>query len=206
MPVFKILPILPLLAFASAGVAYAQDFVAPGTALAVGKEASVPFLIPNGPEVPIALTVTEIEAGDIADLGNFESPAGFDDARPYYVRFTYANAGAEDLANYQVAGFVGFDAEGAEIMPSMTMGGSEPFTACQNIAPSALAEGESAEGCVLFLVPDDGELVSVGYRGNYRYEEGKNTEADFPIYYDPVLWTAGEASTKSKGAVIAPAN
>ncbi|QQR40155.1 hypothetical protein [Devosia rhizoryzae] len=203
---FKILSTLSILTLATAGTVQAQEFVAAGTELSAGQEATVPFLIPNGPEVPIALTITEIEPGDIADLGNFEIPSGYKDARPYYVRFTYTNEGDEDLSNYQVAGFVAFDADGTELMPSMTMGGSEPFTACQNTAPAELANGQSHEGCVLFLVPAEGELASVGYRGNYRFEEGKDTEADFPIYYDPVLWTAGETSTKTKGTVVAPAN
>lgn len=201
---FKILPTLSVLALASAGAAQAQDFVSAGTELSVREEATVPFLLPNGPEVPIALSVTEIEAGAIADLENFEIPADLNDAHPYYVRFTYTNVGEEDLSNHQVAGFVAFDADGGELMPSMTMGGSEPFTTCQNRAPAELAGGASHEGCVLFLVPDDGELASVGYRGNYRYEEGKDTEANFPIYYNPVIWTAGQAGTKTKGIVVAP--
>ncbi|WP_152662520.1 hypothetical protein [Devosia soli] len=202
---FKIISTLSILALASAGTVQAQDFVAAGTTLSAGEKATVPFLIPNGPEVPIELTVSAIEAGDISDLSNFDIPADFEDARPYYVRFSYTNLGQEDLSNYQVAGFVAFDADGTEIMPSTTMGGSEPFTACQNTAPATLAEGASHEGCLLFLVPDDGEIASVGYRGNYRFEEGKDTEADFPIYYDPVLWTSGEAAPKTKGTLVAPA-
>lgn len=202
---FKIVSTLSILTLASADAVQAQDFIAAGTTLAVGEEANVPFLIPNGPEVPIGLTVREIEGGDIADLANFDIPADLVDARPYYVRFSYTNLGQEDLSNYQVAGFVAIDADGTEIMPSTTLGGSEPFATCQNTAPATLKEGESHEGCLLFLVPDDGELASVGYRGNYRFEEGKDTEADFPIYYNPVLWRVDDVAAKTKGALVAPA-
>jgi len=204
--VFKVLSSLSILAIVSAGAVEAQDFVSPGTTLNAGEEASVPFLIPNGPEVPIALSVSAIEPGDIFDLSNFDIPADLKDARPYYMRFSYTNRSDEDLANYQVAGFVALDADGAEIMPSTTLGGSEPFAACQNTAPASMAKGESHEGCVLFLVPNNGELASVGYRGNYRFEEGKDTKAEFPIYYDPVLWRTGEAASKTKGTLVAPAS
>lgn len=202
---FKILPTLSIVAFVSAGAVQAQDYVAAGTEFDVGEEATVPFLLPNGPEVPIALTITAIEAGDIADLSNFDIPADLENAKPYYVRFTYSNEGTEDLAGYQVAGFVAMDEDGSELMPSMTMGGSQSFAACQNPAPAELPQGSRQDGCILFLVPEDSELASVGYRGNYRYEEGKDTEADFPIYYDPVLWSADAASTKTKGVVVSPA-
>ncbi|WP_156352068.1 hypothetical protein [Devosia sp. Leaf64] len=203
---FRILPTLSIFALISASAVQAQQFVAAGSTLSVGDEATVPFLLPNGPEVPITLTVTDIEAGNIADLSNFDVPAELNDATPYYVRFSYTNEGDDDLGGYQVAGFVGLDADRSELMPSTTMGGSEPFTACLNPAPSTLTEGASHEGCVLFLVPKDSELVSVGYRGNYRYEEGKDTEANFPIYYNPVLWSSEDAPSKSKGTVVTPAN
>jgi hypothetical protein len=93
--VFKILPTLSIFAIISASVVQAQEYVAAGTELSVGEEATVPFLLPNGPEVPIALTVTDIEVGNIADLSNFDIPADLQEAQPYYVRFTYTNQGGD---------------------------------------------------------------------------------------------------------------
>jgi hypothetical protein len=200
---FKFTPFAAVFTLLAVPAATAQTFVDAGTELEVGEEATVPFLIPEGPEVPVALTVTAIEQGDMADLADFELPAGLEDATPYYVRFSYTNMGEEDLANHQLAGFVGIDESGEAVMPSMTMGGSEPFSLCQNPAPAEMGNGVSQDGCLMFLI--EGDLTAAGYRGNYRYEQGKNTEKDFPIYYDPVLWTAGDAAeTPAKGQVIAP--
>lgn len=182
--------------------ALAQDFVAAGTELEPGQAAIVPHLVPEGPQVPIELTITAIEEGDVADLADFEMPPELEGSRPYYVRFDYTNLGEEDLANQQIGGFVGIDGNGEAFMPSFTMGGESPFSACSAAPPRALATDANHEGCVMFLIDADTELASVGYRGNYRYEEGKDTEADFPIYYDPVLWTAEAAP--AKGKVIAP--
>jgi len=205
---FKITTIAVLLTASTSLGVVAQDFAEPGTTLSAGETATVPFLVPNGPEVPVALTVTEIEAGTIADLEGFEVPAELADATPYYVRFDYENLGDEDLSNYELSGFVAMGDGVESMMPSITMGGATPFTECQNTPPAEMAKGDSASGCVMFLLPEGSELTGVGYRGNYRYEEGVDTEEAFPIYYNPVVWSADEAktSTKAKGVVVAPAS
>ena len=203
----KTTSIAALFVVISSPAVLAQDYQAPGDALEPGETATVPFLLPNGPEVPIAVTVTEIETGDIADLEGFELPAEYADATPYYARYEAENLGDEDLANYEISGFVGIGADGASINPSITLGGATPFETCLNPAPAAMAKGDTHSGCVLFLLPEGSELSGVGYRGNYRYEEGVDTEEAFPIYYNPVVWSQSETatSTKSKGVVVAPA-
>lgn len=201
---FKIMMLAAVFSASTALATSAQEFADPGTELSPGETATVPFLVPNGPEVPVALTVTEIEEGDIADLDGFELPADYEGATPYYVRFDYENQGDEDLSSYELSGFVALSDGGEALMPSITMGGATPFEQCQNPPPAQMAKGDTHDGCILFLLPEGAELNGVGYRGNYRYEEGVDTEATFPIYYDPIVWTADVAEPKTKGQVIAP--
>ncbi|GGD08410.1 hypothetical protein [Aureimonas glaciei] len=167
----------------------AQDYQKAGSELEVGDTATVPHLVPKGPEVPIALTVTAIEEGSMDDLKGFEIPADLRNARPIYVRYAYTNLSDEDLSAQQIGAFVAIDDRDQAQAPALAMSGGT-FTKCTTPPAAGLTKGKSAEGCVMFMIHANGSLAAAAYQGHYRSEGSTNTEADFPIYYNPVKWTA----------------
>jgi hypothetical protein len=188
---------LPLIAatFAILGAipAAAEDYAKPGSELTVGQTATVPHLVPKGPEVPIELTITAIEEGSKADLQGFRIPAELADARPVYVRYEYTNASDENLSAQQIGSFVVVDALDRTHNPVAAMSGGS-FARCATPAAAGLSKGKSAQGCALFMIPADHEIRSAAYRGHYRDGAGTDTRKAFPIYYDPVRWVAADAS------------
>ncbi|WP_279479378.1 hypothetical protein [Aureimonas sp. SK2] len=179
--------------------ALAETYQKAGSELRTGEAATVPHLVPKGPEVPIELRVTAIEEGSMEDLQGFEIPANLRDARPVYVRYEYTNLSDEDLSAQQVGAFVAIDDRDQEHAPALAMSGGT-FTKCT--APSArdLTKGKSADGCLMFMIHENGRLAAVAYKGHYRSEGSSNTQADYPIYYNPVKWTASASTDASGGA------
>ncbi len=189
----------------AAPAAYAQAFQDAGSELKLGESATVPHLVPNGPQVPIELTVTAIEEGSADDLSGFDIPADLQDARPVYVRYEYTNRSEEDLANQQIGAFVAIDDRDQTHAPALAMNGpGTNFDQCRANVPGQLGPGESAEGCVMFMLHEDGAIEAAAYRGGYRHETGKDTQADYPIYYNPVRWTADDRQDagRTTGGVI----
>lgn len=189
--------------------AIAQDapaYVAPGTELKVGESAVVPFLIPNGPEVPIELTITEIEKGTRDDLEGFAIPPEMAEYRPIFVRYAYTNLSDEDLSHMAVGSFVGVDDRNQEQMSVNTRGAR--FDKCRADVARDVTRGKSGEGCMIYMIHENGDLKAAAYKGHYRHETGKDTRADFPIYYNPVRWVpadaaAPETQADGQGEIIA---
>jgi hypothetical protein len=167
----------------------AEEYQKAGSQLQVGEAATVPHLVPKGPEVPIALTVTAIEEGSTDDLRGFEIPADLRNARPIYVRYSVTNLSDEDLSAQQIGAFVGIDDRDQTQAPALAMSGGT-FNKCTTKPATGLTRGKSAEGCVMFMIHENGRLSAVAYQGHYRSEGSADTKADFPIYYNPVRWTA----------------
>ncbi len=188
----------------SAAPALAETYAKAGSELRAGEAATVPHLVPKGPEVPIELKVTAIEEGSKSDLAGFEIPADLRNARPYYVRYEYTNLSDEDLSAQQIGAFVGIDDRDQEQAPALAMSGGR-FTKCTTPPAKGLTKGQSGKGCVMFMIHENGRLAAAAYKGHYRSEGSANTQADYPIYYNPVKWTpaASEAApTGSKGVVV----
>ncbi len=187
-----------LVAFATLP-ALAEDYVKAGSELRAGEPATVPHLVPKGPEVPIELTITAIEDGSKEDLAGFDIPENLRNARPVYVRYEYKNLSDEDLSAQQIGAFVGIDDRDQTHAPALAMSGGS-FTKCTAPATAGLTKGKSAEGCVLFMIHENGRLAAAAYRGHYRSEGSSDTQADYPIYYNPVRWTAAEPASAPTGA------
>lgn len=190
----------------AAPAAFAQEFQEAGSELKLGESATVPHLVPNGPQVPIELTVTAIEEGSMDDLAGFDIPADLRNARPVYVRYEYTNRSDEDLANQQIGAFVAIDDRDQTHSPALAMNSATTdFTQCRADVPRQLGPGESAEGCVMFMLHEDGAIEAAAYQGSYRHETGKDTQADYPIYYDPIRWTADaqqDAGSGTGGTIV----
>lgn len=184
--------------------ALAQSYEKAGAQMNVGDTATVPHLVPKGPEVPIELTITAIEEGSKDDIKGFEIPADLQNARPIYVQYEYKNLSDQDLSAQQIGAFVGIDDRDQAHAPALAMSGGS-FTKCTTPPARNLTKGQSGEGCVLFMIHENGRLAAVGYKGHYRDEAGRDTKAAFPIYYDPVTWQAASAAAApsgSKGVIV----
>ncbi|WP_102959182.1 hypothetical protein [Mangrovicella endophytica] len=202
----KRLPYLAMImAIAITAPALAEEFEKAGSQLQLGETATVPHLVPKGPEVPIELKVTAIEEGSADDLKGFEVPAELANARPFYVRYEYTNASGEDLSAQQVGAFVAIDDRDQVHSPALAMSGGS-FNKCTTKPAASLTPGKTHEGCVMFMIHENGRIVAAAYKGHYRDEAGVDTQKAFPIYYNPIRWAAakapGDGPTARKGVII----
>jgi hypothetical protein len=148
--------------------------------------------------VPIGLRITAIEEGSPNDLKGFEIPAGLANARPIYVRYEYTNLSDADLSAQSIGAFVAIDDRDQAHAPVSAMSGGT-FTTCATPAPKALPRGKTGQGCLLFMIHANGRLTAAAYKGHYRSEGGGNPQASYPIYYNPVRWTASQSATVPSG-------
>lgn len=162
--------------------AVAQDYTKSGSQLSLGEPAVVPHLVPKGPEVPIEVKITSVEEGSKSDLAGFNVPDSLRNHRPVYVRYEYTNLSDEDLSNQSIGAFIALDDRNERHMPQRAIGD------CRTPTARALTKGKSHEGCLVFLIHENGKLQAAAYRGRYRHETGQDTKALYPTYYDPILW------------------
>ncbi len=79
-------------------MANAAEFAPAGAQLAVGDAAVLPVRIPYGPQVPVRVTVTAIDAGTLADFEGYKLPPAATEMKPYYVRYTVTALGNGNLS------------------------------------------------------------------------------------------------------------
>jgi hypothetical protein len=177
----------------------ADTYARAGSELRMGEAATVPHLVPKGPEVPIELRVTAIEEGSADDLKGFSIPRNLANARPIYVRYEYRNLSDENLSAQQIGAFVAIDDRDQSHAPVTALSGGT-FTKCTTPPAKDLTRGRAGQGCLVFMIHESGRLKSAAYRGHYRSEGGGNAQAKYPIYYNPVRWSAAEAAAPPAGA------
>lgn len=183
----------------------APAFTAPGTELAVGEKAVVPYVIPNGPIVPIEFAITAIEEGTPEDVAAFTIPPELADARPIFVRYSYTNVSDQDLSNQSLAGLTAVDDRNTEHMKVSIRGENVPK--CPRPKMSDVGPGKTAEGCDLYMIHKDGNLKAALYKGSPREKDGVDAR---PLYADPIRWAPGAAPTAPTdapaGGAIVPVN
>ncbi|TXN06660.1 hypothetical protein FV222_04910 [Methylobacterium sp. WL103] len=177
---------------------YAESYQKAGSELQIGETATVPHLVPKGPEVPIELRITAIEEGSANDLKGFEIPVNLKNARPIYVRYEYKNLSDADLSAQSIGAFVAIDDRDQAHAPVSTLSGGT-FTTCATPTAKALTQGKTGQGCLLFMIHANGRLKAAAYKGHYRSEGGANPQVSYPIYYNPVRWTASKSATVPSG-------
>ncbi|WP_331767550.1 hypothetical protein [Embleya sp. NBC_00896] len=146
----------------------------PGTRLALGQTAVVPFESDQA-KGNVEVTVTAIEKGSIDHLtaSKIKVDDSDKDSTPYYVRTKFRNVSAADLSHsHPDTELAGRDATGRSFGFTMLFG---RFGMCQSLDTKGFAGGAEVEGCTLLLVPAGGTVASVTY--------------DFPdSSQDPVVW------------------
>ena len=132
--------------------------------LALGEPAEVAYAAPAGPTT-LQVTVSAIERGDPADLGELEPPPGQAAGTPFYVQATIVNAGELDLSLEDPARrLAGLDDRGGYI-PSVVI--RTRFRPCDYVAaPEGFPPGDSFDTCVTYVVPDGEALAGVQWEGS----------------------------------------
>lgn len=112
----------------------------------------------DGAASAVTTKVTEISPGDIKDFGSFRLDAASRAATPYYVKATVTNRGPDSLKGTS-APFVAHDDANVVYPPNVITG---PFKPCEGgTLPEKFESGDSAEVCLVFLVPKGRTLVSI---------------------------------------------
>jgi len=151
------------------------ELTEPGTRLSYGETATVVYEQNRG--TVLDLTVESVTEGSIRDLRSFELDEQIRSSTPYYVRVSVENVGEGEIGGGGVPLF--------GVAPDDTLLPAARFTTRFRRCPSAQLPGEFAAGdtfggCLVYLVPDGGELQAVSYRPDQEF--------------DAVTWTGRIAS------------
>ena len=186
------LPLVAGLALAATS-AHAADFTAPGAQLQIGQSAVVPMRIPNGPQVPVSITVTSITEGTLADFGDFKVPPEAADMKPYYVHYTATALGSGNISGLGIGYTLAVDDRNQAHTATLTMSNFSgvTFDKCRDSTfKNGAADGTTYQGCRIFLIPSAGSLKGFAFK-----------EFETPYANAPVMWVPGAAAG---GATLSP--
>ncbi len=134
------------------------DLTPAGTELEVGKPATVVFETGDGAASAITAMPTKVTRGTIKDFEFFSLDAASKESTPYYVAATVTNDGPAGLGGLG-APFVAHDDTDMIVAPNVING---EFAPCENgQLPAKFLPGDTAELCMVFLVPKGRTLVSI---------------------------------------------
>jgi hypothetical protein len=152
---------------------------APGTKLAVGQTAKVPFTPAGSTDKSKAsnlqVTVQSFDKGSLSDFNGIQLDSGEKASTPVYVKVHVTNLGPASIdVDSSAAAIEGVDNTGNN-QSSVTFIGS--FPKCPDAASTKpLAAGKSYDDCLTFLVP--GGISKVSYNGTNDY-------IDSPVTWSP---------------------
>ena len=152
---------------------------APGTKLAVGQTAKVPFTPAGSTDKSKAsnlqVTVQSFDKGSLSDFNGIQLDANEKASTPVYVKVHVTNLGPAAIdVDSSAAAIEGVDNTGNN-QSSVTFIGT--FPKCPDAASTKpLATGKSYDDCLTFLVP--GGITKVSYNGTSDY-------IDSPVTWSP---------------------
>jgi hypothetical protein len=153
--------------------------VPPGTKLAIGQAAKVPFTPAGSTDKSKAsnlqVTVQSFEKGSLSDFNGIQLDANEKASTPVYVKVHVTNLGPAAIdVDSSAAAIEGVDNTGNN-QSSVTFIGN--FPKCPDAASTKpLATGKSYDDCLTFLVP--GGITKVSYNGTNDY-------IDSPVTWSP---------------------
>ncbi len=155
-----------------------------GTELAFGEKATVAYEPNTSKSSVLDLTVQEVQAGRIADLSAFQLDAATRRSTPYYVTVRVENVGTGDLGGAAVPLFA-VDGDDRLIQPSTF---TSAFDRCPSTPlPEKFAADATTTGCLVYLLPDRGELTAVSFRPLQEFE---------PITWDGTVQPAAKKKAR----------
>jgi hypothetical protein len=152
---------------------------APGTKLAVGQTAKVPFAPAGSTDKSKAsnlqVTVQSFDKGSLSDFNGIQLDANEKASTPVYVKLHVTNLGPAAIdVDSSAAAIEGVDNTGNN-QSSVTFIGN--FPKCPDAASTKpLATGKGYDDCLTFLVP--GGITKVSYNGTSDY-------IDSPVTWSP---------------------
>ncbi|MGH2885760.1 MAG: hypothetical protein ACRDPA_24190 [Solirubrobacteraceae bacterium] len=153
---------------------------APGSGLAVGQTATVPYTpltsSGNGKARTLEITVASIHDGTAADLKGVDLSGAPKGAVPQYAAVTVTNSGPSSIdVDATSDAMQGIDHGGNQQDPVSFIGDFPPCP--QNSSTTPVATGQSFHTCLTYLV--SGGITKVAYTGTDSYTSS------------PVTWSAG---------------
>lgn len=137
----------------------------PGTDLEFGEKAVVAYEPNDKRNTVLELTVTGARRGTIADLAAYTLDAQTRKSVPYYVDVTVTNVGRGDVGRTSIPLLAMYDE--FLLQPS---GFTNTFKPCPSRPlPASFAPADSTKACLVYLVPDGGELKGVSFRPSQKF-------------------------------------
>lgn len=132
-----------------------------GTELGFGETATVVHEPTQNRGSVLELTVTAARKARLSDLSGYALDDRARASTPYYVEVSVANVGEDDLGRVPVPLWA-VDGDDRLIQASGFTAGFEPCPS--GPLPEPFGPGDSIETCLVYLLPDGGELAAVSYR------------------------------------------
>ena len=131
-----------------------------GSELSLGEDATVAVEPSRARGSALTLTVEKIQRGRTSDLSDYVLSDRAKKATPFYVDVTVANEGPGNLGGYAVPLYGQFDDDAIVENTSF----ATPFDRCDSTGlPERFGPGRTYEGCLVFLIPESGELQGVAF-------------------------------------------
>lgn len=152
-----------------------------GSQLAVGDEATVAYGPRQGQVAVLDIKVTRLEKTSFKEsFDGWDLSAETKKKAPYFVRATVTNRGTADLGGRPVPLYI---VDGNNVLIEATSFASTFKPCSPGTFPEKFSPGKKADVCLVYLVPNKGELTAVSFR----------PAEDF----DPIVWT-GELKEPKK--------
>lgn len=164
------------------GVPASVDLTAPGSSLSIGETATVAFTPAKKQVAVVEMKVTEVEHTSFKTSFQGWQLGDVRDKNPYFVHLKVTNIGSTPIKGdgAQIPVYA-LDGANTLVMHS-TFGGT--FTPCMpSVLPDTFKPGKSASLCLVYLMPDRGELLA----SVFRYNE----------MFDPITWTGPVTELKA---------
>lgn len=157
-----------------------RDVTPPGTALAVGEPAIVPYRSPDGRvEALLAVMVVRIAEGDPADVDHVDVGDRASGAIPYYVTLSITKVSGDNLAGRPLEpGFTIQLLDGSRAaLPILQF---DPFEPCQWVAaPARIDRSGDFLTCDPYTIPETAAVSGYAFVG----------EIGGPYHEAPIVWT-----------------
>lgn len=142
-----------------------NDLTAPGTDLKFGEKAVVAYEPNDKRNSVLELTVTGARRGDIADLASYTMDAETKKSAPYYVDVTVTNVGRGDVGRTAIPLLGMYDD-----FLLQAWGFTNTFKPCPSRPlPQSFAPADTTKACLMFLVPNGGELEGLSFRPSQKF-------------------------------------
>jgi hypothetical protein len=138
------------------------ELTEPGTELALDDAATAAWTPRQDLVGVVDVTVTGLERANLTrDFAGYRFEGAAASSTPYFVRAEVENTGETDLGGRRLP-LYGVDDAGRLIEPSVIDRAFEPCPG--STLPAAFAPGDSDESCLVYLVGEGHQLVSVMFR------------------------------------------